>query len=60
MHDERIEKKIDSINNRLIRVETKLDVSLCRVDKLERNQSWTVKSIIAAFLASLWALIAGR
>lgn len=60
MHDERIEKKLDSINNRLIRVETKLDVSLCRVDKLERNQSWTVKSIIAAFLASLWALIAGR
>ena len=58
MDEKRIEELLWSIKESLTKVETKLDISICRVDKLERNQSWTIKAIIGAFIASVWTLIA--
>jgi len=58
MDEQRIEVLLLDLRDRMTRVETKLDVSMCRIDKLEKNQGWTIKAIIGAFIASVWTLIA--
>jgi hypothetical protein len=49
---------LNDIRERLVRVETKIDDSLIkRVNKLEGNQDWLWRTVIAGFIAAAIAYL---
>lgn len=60
MEDEKEKETVQDIKERLVRIETLLEVNnkdlFNRIKKLEENQSWVIKALVGAIIAGAVAL----
>lgn len=53
----RLDRKVDGLENRMTRTETRTDHLEKKLDKIENNTTWILRLIIGAFITAILGLI---